>query len=559
MRRAFIEREVNEQAVLDLARGAKISPFVARLLVLRGVEDADAALRHLDPSLASLSRPESMADRAVAIDRLVRAVRAKERIVIFGDYDVDGMTSTTILADVLERLGADVRVFVANRFDGGYGLSMRALERCLEASPAVLVTCDCGSSDHERIAHANSRGVDVLVVDHHLVPEAKLPALAFLNPHRPDCGFEAKGMCSAGLAFVLAAGLRAALDEKLDVRPWLDLVALGTIADVAPLTGDNRTLVRAGLDRIAAGKARPGVLALLERASVREGTRLSSTDVAFKLAPRVNAPGRLGDPSVALALLRSKHIDAARPLAGELESANDARRATEKRITEEAIAETLRVYGEAPAHGVVVWGENWHRGVVGITAARLTDRFGVPAIVIAMEDGVGHGSGRTVDGVNVHAALEGARDALAKFGGHRAAIGLTVDTNGLEKVRATFAEHTMRVASSDAPLYVDAFLDPSLPLPGATELNRLEPIGEGNRAARVGVRGRVLDARVVGEGHLSLRIGQARGVLRAFGPRLAPFAPTVGDSVVALGTLRPDTYSGGEAVELFVEAFGIGA
>lgn len=556
MRRDYTLRDVEAHRVDALRRATRLSPLVARVLALRGIEDVDAAKRYLEPTLASLGKPDAMADRGAAIDRLARAIRARERVVVFGDYDVDGMTSATILTDVLERLGADVSACVAHRFDGGYGLSERALERCLARSPSLLVTCDCGSSDHDRVADARARGVDVIVVDHHLVPERALPAVAFLNPHRPDCGFPTKGMCSAGLAFVLAAGLRAALDATLDVRPWLDLVALGTIADVAPLVGDNRTLVRAGLDRIAKGLARPGVAALLERAGVRPGTRLSSMDVAFKLAPRVNAPGRLGDPSVALALLRAKSLEEARPLAEALERANEARRETERRVTEAAIAETIRVYGEVPRHGVVVAGEGWHRGVVGITAARLVERFAVPAIVIALEDGVGHGSGRTIEGVDVHGALAEARSCLAKFGGHRAAIGLTVDAASVETVRAVFAEATAGATRGEAPMIVDALLDADDPLPPASELERLEPLGEGNPSPRIAARGRVLDVRVVGEGHLSLKLGRASGTLRAFAPRLAALAPTLGEELVLLGVPRPDTYSGGEAIELYVEAFG---
>lgn len=199
-----------------------------------------------------------MTAAAAASQRLARACRAKERVAVFGDYDVDGTTSAAILGGILERLGADVRIFVANRFEGGYGFSRPALDRVLECSPSLIVTTDCGSSDHERIAHAKQQGVDVIVVDHHLVPDEPLPAFAFLNPHRPDCGFPYKGLCSGGLALSVGAGVRAALGAKMDLRPWLDLVALATIADVAPLDGDNRRLTKMGLKVLAHPRARCG-------------------------------------------------------------------------------------------------------------------------------------------------------------------------------------------------------------------------------------------------------------------------------------------------------------
>src|SRR5262245_43372292 len=267
-----------------------------------------------------------MADRELAADRLARAVRARERIAVFGDYDVDGTTSAAILAGILEQLGGQVTLLLASRFEGGYGLSDGALDRLLQTGPQLLVTCDCGSSDHPRIARARARGIDVIVVDHHLVPNEPLPALAFLNPHRPDCGFAYKGLASCGLALSIGAAIRAVLGAKLDLRPWLDLVAIGTIADVAPLDGDNRALVRAGLGRLST-EPRPGLRALGALAKIEFGEPLSAREVAFRIAPRLNAPGRLGSPDLALELLLARSDEAAFELAVSVDAISEKRRA----------------------------------------------------------------------------------------------------------------------------------------------------------------------------------------------------------------------------------------
>lgn len=543
----------------ELARALGVSSTLAQLLLLRGIDHPDAARAFLEPTLAGLTLPDSMRDRDLATQRLADAVRRKERVVVYGDYDVDGTTSAAILADVLEALGAEVHAELANRFEGGYGLSDRALDRCLEARPTVLVTCDCGSSDHERIARARKLGVDVVVIDHHLVPPEPLPANAFLNPHRPECAFPYKGMSSAGLAFSVAAGIRAALGAKLDVRPWLDLVALGTIADVAPLDGDNRRLVRAGLERMSNGALRPGLAALFEAAGLRAGQPLGGTDVAFRLAPRINAPGRLGDPRIVLELLRARDAARGRALAAEVERTNTERRAIERRMTEEAIARVVERHGDRPEHGVVVASEGFHRGVVGITAARLVDRFGVPAVVIALDDGVGHGSGRTIGGFDLHAAFVRCAPCLSKFGGHAAAAGLTVRADRVEELAEAFAASTIDARGhGDARPRPEAelFLGGPFAVPTATELRRLEPVGERNPSPRFGVRAKVQRARRVGQGeHLKLSLEVDGRELSAFGPGMGEKAPTTGATIALVGTLRPDAFRGGEAVELTIEHF----
>jgi single-stranded-DNA-specific exonuclease len=549
----FRVRQADPMAARELGRALGLAPALAQVLLHRGISDAASAREFVNPQLSGLSRPDAMLDRELAADRLVRAIRARETIAVFGDYDVDGTTSAVVLCGILEALGAEVCVFVGNRFDGGYGLSDAALARVLEARPSLLVTCDCGSSDHERIARARAAGVDVIVVDHHLVPDEPLPALAFLNPHRPGCGFEYKGLASAGLALSLGAAVRARLGSALDLRTFLDLVALGTIADVAPLDGDNRRLVRAGLVRLAE-PTRPGVVALRELARIRGCAPLSAMDVAFRMTPRLNAPGRMGDADLTLALLRARDVGQARMLAARVEQRNDERKAIEKRVTEQAVAQVIERWGPTPRHGIVAFGDELHRGVVGISAARLVERFGVPAIVVGVEGATGHGSARAPSGFALHAAIARCAGLLERFGGHDAACGLTLTRSRLEAFAVAFAEATRceQVASAVAEPTADVQLEPGVfELPGAADLAQLEPFGAGNREPIFALpRVRVVSRSVVAGSHLKLGLQLGRATLSAFGYDLAQVQVGVGSEVSLLGTLRADAWMGGDRVEL---------
>ena len=550
--RRFRVRTCDPLAAQELARSLSVAPAVAQVLLHRGYQDEATAREFLNSPLAGLTMPDAMADRALAADRLARAVRARERIAVFGDYDVDGTTSAVILSGILEQLGATVSVSVGNRWTGGYGLSDVALARILESRPSLLVTCDCGSSDHERIAEARRRGVDVIVVDHHLVPAEPLPAMAFLNPHRAECGFAYKGLASAGLVLSLGAAVRAILRSQLDLRRWLDLVALGTIADVAPLDGDNRRLVRAGLGRLSQADVRPGVGALRELARIRGP--VSAIDVSFRMAPRLNAAGRMADPELTLELLRARDEYAARQAAARIEQCNDDRKLTEKRVTEEAFAQVVAVYGAAPSCGVVLASDTFHKGVVGITAARVAERFGVPAVVVAMEGERGHGSARAPDGYPLYTALSQCRDTLERFGGHDAAAGVTVARSLMADFRALFGEVSRQIEAQAASTehLVDVALDPDhFEVPSANDICKLEPLGEANAEPLFFVPdAHVAEAGTVNGQHLKLELRVGSRTLRAFGYDLAHTPVAAGDRVRALGYLRPDTWLGGDRVEL---------
>ena len=524
----------------------------ADILVKRGFADRDSAARFFDPKLAHLTSPALMKDRTEAARRITRAVRAGETIAIFGDYDADGVTSAALMTDVLRTLGGRVVTFLADRFEGGYGLSAPALERVLTARPGLLVTCDCGTSDHPRLEDARRRGVDVVVIDHHRVPDEPLPALAFLNPHRPDCGFTYKGLASVGLALSVCAAVRAEIGVDLDLRSWLDLVALGTIADVAPLDGDNRALVRAGLSAIARGM-RPGIRALSEITNL-VGAPLTGEDIAFRYAPRINAPGRLKKPDLALNLLLATDPHEARSLALELDAICDERKKLDRSILADA-EEELADPALAALPVIVLGREAWHPGVVGIVAGRLASKYGKPTVIVGAG---GRGSVRGPAGSRLHSALSRCQDALLGFGGHEAAAGVHIEQGRIEALRQRFAEACTALGMGEAApaaLIADAPLAlGDEPARVFRDLERFEPCGQGNPAPLLEVvRARVASARVMKEKHLAVEIEIGKGTLRAFGYELAPQSPPAGSYVRVVGRLRRDDYRGGGAVELRME------
>jgi single-stranded-DNA-specific exonuclease len=523
-----------------------LSRTLVEILVRRGFSDAAAVRRYLSPRLADLTDPRPMVDRARAAQRIAQAITERQSICVFGDYDCDGITSTAILTEIVTQLGGKVVPLLANRFEGGYGLGPQSVERIRAHAPQLLITCDCGSSEHQALSVLAASGIEAVVIDHHLVPDEPLPAVAFLNPHRPECGFPFKGLASCGLVLNVAAAVRAELGVELDVREWLDLVAVGTIADVAPLVGDNRALVRAGLRSLRETK-RPGLRALMKQARVVLDGPLTAEDVAFRIAPRLNAPGRLESPEPALALLLERDPEVAERRAAEVEAYQRRRRSLQDMMVDEAISEIeQRGWQQAPA--LVVARSNWSVGIVGIVAGKLSERFACPAVVIGMDGVVGRGSVRVPRGVRAHDLLESVKDCLLRFGGHQAAAGLDVAGDRIDEFRTRFTQ-----AADDARGAVSAAaaeprewfpLHPEdEPLTVARELLLLEPCGEGNRAPTIAVTAEVACARDLRGGHLRVDLDCSRGNrIEAFGPNMGEQAGTLRGSVLALGTLRETRY-----------------
>jgi single-stranded-DNA-specific exonuclease len=454
VRARWKEREASADVSRRLAADLRQPEPVARVLVGRGIDATDTARRFLAPTLKDLPDPSRLRDMDAAVERLLHALDKGEKVGIFGDYDVDGVTSTTLLWDFLGAVGAEVTATVPDRLREGYGLSRAGVDRLVEEGAKLIVTVDCGVTAHEEVDYACDKGVDVIVIDHHTVPVTLPRAVAVINPHRPDCDSGAHHLCAVGVTFNLCLALRRTLRARgwftstrpePDLRHAVDLVALGTVADVVPLIDDNRILVSFGL-RVIGGGGRPGMRALLDVAKV-DPARLGAGHLGFQLGPRINAAGRLGDAMTAVRLLRSDHPAEALRLAEGLDAENAARRDLERRITEEAIAQATSSAALSAARIVVVGSEQWHPGVVGIVASRLVERFGKPAVVVG--EG-GRGSGRSIPKFHLYDALLAVSEHLAGFGGHQHAAGVRVPEGGFERFRDELIAHTEATLSADA-------------------------------------------------------------------------------------------------------------
>lgn len=523
---------VNEDFVATLAESLSVPTAIARLLVHRGYSDIDAAKRFLRPRLEQLHSGATMMSLDIAVERIVRAIRGGELIMIHGDYDVDGICSTTLLVRAIRGFGGNVVPFIPNRMTDGYDLSAAGVSHAIEIGAKVVVTCDCGTSALEPVLALNAAGIDVVISDHHLPRETLPSSLALLNPRRPDCDYPDKDLAAVGVAFKLALALAAALGVS-DAFIWrmLDLVALATVADVASLRGENRILVRYGM-RMISETENVGLRALL-RASGMDGKPLTAGRIGFTLAPRLNAAGRLGHALRAVELLLTDSQHEANVIARELEELNQRRQALDRATLDEAraMAEPMVQRG---AVGLVIAKEGWHPGVVGIVASRIVEEFSRPAILVAMDGEMGKGSGRSFGGFDLHSALGECADLLLRFGGHRAAAGVTVAADKLTAFAARFDEVARaRLATEDLvpQLRVDAEIElDQATLDLETTLCHFEPFGVGNPAPVFAARNVVsLGApRVVGRDGLKLTlVGSGGTQIEAIGWGMADLAPAI--------------------------------
>jgi single-stranded-DNA-specific exonuclease len=536
----------DEVATARLAQALSIHPLAARVLATRGLADLASAGRFLSPRLEDLPDPFTMKGMEAAVGRLVRAIESGERIACYGDYDVDGVTSTTLLSGFLRAAGADVSTYVPHRLVEGYGLNAAAVQRLAGEGVRLIVTLDCGITSVAEVAEAARLGVDVVVVDHHTVPVELPSASAILNPHQPGCAYPSKHLAAVGVTFNLALALRRRLRERgrfgsnrpePNLREALDLVALGTVADVVPLVEVNRLLVRFGLVEI--GKARrPGIRALLRVAGVAAG-EVTAAQVGFRLGPRINAAGRLDDAGRGVRLLCTSDPATADALAEELDRENRARQEIERQMLEEALADAaLRV--AAGARGLVLSRPGWHPGVVGIVAARIVERFHRPAVLVGVIDGVGKGSGRSIERFHLHDALAACSGCLLKFGGHRHAAGVTIDPGAIAAFCEAFERHAASVLSDDDLIprtRIEGWVEGAmLDERAATDLERLAPFGAGNPEPVFGLRARPSRARQVGAAgmHLKLVLASRDAIAFQLGDRLALCAGPV-EAAVSVG------------------------
>lgn len=545
-------------AVDSLARGLGLGTAASRCLVNRGFRSAGEARGFLEPRLSDLTLPDGMADLRRAAERIADAVTRRERIGVFGDYDVDGVASAALVTSFLLQAGGAVHGEIANRFDSGYGLGADAVERFAALGCTVLVVLDCGTSDHESLRLAAARGIDAVIVDHHRIEGEYPPAAAFINPHRPDCGFPDKNLAAVGLAFYFVAATRRRLEERgylaegaLDPRRLLDLVALGTIADVVPLRGNNRILAAHGL-RALADTGRPGLKALMRMGRVR-ARRLRADHVAFQLAPRLNAAGRLSDARKAYDLLVLEREREASDGAAELDRLTRERRTIEERVTNEA-REIIDRRGLEAGPVIVVADDGWHRGVLGIVAARLAETRGKPAFVVGFDGDLGVGSARAQGQLDLHGALSAVSAHLVRYGGHREAAGFTVERARFSAFAESLLEHAAGHVSVRAPssTVCDAKLNAWELVPALfDEIDRLGPFGNENPEPVFElVDLPVLESRVVGGDHLKLELKTPSGSIGAFGPRMGAAARDLPPVISVAASLAADDWGGQRDIEL---------
>ncbi len=514
----WIIPEVHDTVVCDLARELEIPPLWARLLVLRGIDEPGLAGRFLEPRLDHLHDPFLMQDMPAAARRLRQALASHEKVLIYGDYDVDGMMATVVLLTALRSLGAQVEAYIPNRFADGYGMRAAVIERVAQEGYTLVISVDTGVREHEALGRARALGIDCIVTDHHL-PGPELPeACAILNPHRTDCNYPDKNLSGVGVAFKLA---QAVLGERLSERAlksYLKVVAIGSIADVAPLLGENRTIARFGLgslaDSAAPGTApgRPGLSALLAVAGLT-GRAVSAGDVAFRLAPRLNVAGRMDDARDVIALFTDASPDRARKTAERLDELNRQRQGAEESILTAVKAQMKARPEYSSRYSLVFSGAGWHRGVIGIVAQRVAELYHRPALVIAVEDGMAHGSGRSIPGFHLLDALTACGNLFNRFGGHAQAAGFSLPASRIVELEAELertARSSLAPADLEPALRVDAevsLADLSWDL--AAQLNRMEPFGFGNPSpvftAKVGLTGA---PRLLKEKHLKLKVSQ---------------------------------------------------
>jgi len=551
----WIIPEDDRQLNADLCSALGIHPITARVLIHRGYKDAESAIRFLNPAIDHLHDPALLAGMSAAVSRLRAAIDNREKVLIYGDYDVDGTVSVVILKKAIELAGGEASFHVPHRLRDGYGMRAEVIERAAGMGVKLIVSVDTGIRATEVVRGARERGIDVIVTDHHL-PEAELPpALAVLNPNRGDCSYPDKNLCGAGVAFKLVHALLATLgwpEEKLArmLKSFLKLVAVATVADVVPLLGENRVIVKYGLDGLRRVQ-NPGLQALLE-VSGMDGRPPSARQVAFQIAPRINAAGRMDDAEKVIRMFLTEDLGVARDLASQLHSLNQERQETEADIVRLALEECIKMPVSEDQAGLVFTGPNWHRGVVGIVASRLVDRFYRPVFVLSEENGEASGSGRSIAPFHLLEALEAMPDLFTRFGGHRQAAGVSMPAERVPEFRRRFNEYAaskLTAADFQPLLPIDALVDLKelTTGPAVAEILAMAPFGFGNPPPILAIRDAEVAAAptVLKEKHLKVPLRQNGRMLFSTAWN---FAERVGELPVrgrtdAAFTVEEDTFS----------------
>lgn len=555
----YRNRQLKTEDVKEFAKRHNLPLAVAVILMNRGISD-EVVDAYLKKSLESIHNPFMMGDMEKAADRILAANKDKEKIVIYGDYDVDGITATAILYKFLKSIGADVDYYIPDRISEGYGINIMAVNRLARAGVKLMITVDCGITAVGEVAFAKTQGLDVVITDHHTCKDELPDAVAVVNPKREDSTYPFSGLAGVGVAFklVLALAIRLGKNTKDTFLEYVDLAALGTVADVVPLIDENRVIVSKGL-KIIENTKNEGIKALLNVAGV-SGKALDSTTLAFSLAPRLNACGRLENAKIAVELLTCEDSEKAYEIATHLDEINRKRQAIEQKIYEEALYETGTFEKEQLVY--VLSGENWHHGVVGIVASKICEKLYRPCILISCENGKGKGSGRSVPEMNLFDALSDSDDILTQFGGHSQAAGLSINADKIDEFREkinVYAKKNIDIQNLVPKLKIDCNLTgDSLTITAAKMLSVLEPFGEANENPVFSACGlKVVSAAAMGQDgkHLRIRLTDGKNVFGAVGFGMGDYVDELkaGDVLDIAFTMNVNIYQGTETLQLILK------
>ena len=551
-------------SAVQLAGKVGISKLLASLLIQRNVSSPDSAQSFLSPRLGALRDPFLLKDMDRAVELIANFIVEKKRITIYGDYDADGLTATSLLVDFFSKLGIPISFYIPHRLEEGYSLNEKAVRQIAAANTGLIITVDCGINALSEITLAKRLGMEVIVTDHHKIPPDFEPICPTIDPLRPDSLFPFRELSGVGLAFYLAIAIRSHLREagffkgtcEPDLRSCLDLVALGTVADIVPLTEENRIVVKSGL-KVLMDSQRPGIKALLRVSGIRKDQIIATDDISFKLAPRLNAMGRLGSATRSVHLLTTDNEAEASLIADQMDSLNAQRQVIENRIVSETREKIERMEDIEGRRTIVLFDPRWHRGVVGIVASKIVEEYYRPTLILALEGDLLRGSGRSIDGFDLYQALSDLSDLLRQFGGHGHAAGVSLETQRIGEFSDKFEELARkRIDPKDMipKIEVDAKLSlESIDPQTLKEIDMLLPFGHGNPPPIFWAGPlKVISSRVVGRDHLKLKLKE-KGITFdciAFGK--AASRPLEGKSVDILFHVGTNTWQGIESIQLVV-------
>lgn len=542
----------NIEEVQKIAKKFNVSNLLATILSNKNISSENEIEKFLNPTRNDFYDPFLMPDMKIAVDRILEAMSKKEKIIIYGDYDVDGITSITVLKQFLEDRGIEVGQYIPNRLNEGYGLNKKAIEEIVKQKYTLMITVDCGISGVEEVEYANSLGIETIITDHHEQGEEIPNALAVVDAKRKDNKYPFNQLAGVGVVFKLiqALGICLGLEEK-EYLKYLDLVCVGTISDIVPLVDENRVIAKLGLKLVQVTK-NIGLKTLLDTVGYK---KIDSITISFGVAPRINACGRMGFQNEALDLFLTKSEKEAMEISDRLNEYNRERQDTEKKIFSEALQKIEKSEKDKPC--IILGSENWHHGVIGIVASKVTDMYFKPSILICFEDGIGKGSGRSVPGFDLHEALSKCDKYVEKFGGHSMAIGITVTQDNFNKFKEEFEEYTK---NSDIDkivpiIYIDQEVTlKDINLKAAKELQLLEPFGEGNKMPLFLYKNLRIDSiRALSEGkHLKLTLKDDNYIIDAIGFNMGALANEylIGDKIDVVGTLEINSFNNVEKIQI---------